>query len=82
MGVSGPKEVADLCQKHGVLLVSERLKTSAQSHETFQKLLVLSSATKTFYTKNSFTIIENENLRKAFKQKHWQTINMKFQILV
>ena len=34
--------------------------------------LVLSSATKTFNiagTKNSFTIIENEDLRKAFKQK-------------
>ena len=76
--------VADLCQKHGVLLVSDEihqdlalygnkhisLNTISNAYKDFT--LVLSSATKTFNiagTKNSFTIIENEDLRKAFKQK-------------
>ena len=77
-------KVADLCQKHGVLLVSDEIhqdlalygnkhismNTISDAYKDFT--LVLSSATKTFNiagTKNSFTIIENENLRKAFKQK-------------
>ena len=77
-------KVADLCQKHGVLLVSDEihqdlalygnkhisLNTISDAYKDFT--LVLSSATKTFNiagTKNSFTIIENEDLRKAFKQK-------------
>ncbi len=76
--------VADLCQKHGVLLVSDEihqdlalygnkhisLNTLSNAYKDFT--LVLSSATKTFNiagTKNSFTIIENEDLRKSFKQK-------------
>ena len=76
--------VADLCQKHGVLLVSDEihqdlalygnkhisLNTISNAYKDFT--LVLSSATKTFNiagTKNSFTIIENEDLRKSFKQK-------------
>ena len=76
--------VADLCQKHGVLLVSDEihqdlalygnkhisLNTISDAYKDFT--LVLSSATKTFNiagTKNSFTIIENEDLRKSFKQK-------------
>lgn len=77
-------KVADLCQKHGVLLVSDEIhqdlalygnkhismNTISDAYKDFT--LVLSSATKTFNiagTKNSFTIIENEDLRKAFKQK-------------
>ena len=77
-------KVADLCQKHGVLLVSDEIhqdlalygnkhismNTISDAYKDFT--LVLSSATKTFNiagTKNSFTIIENEALRKAFKQK-------------
>ena len=77
-------KVADLCQKHGVLLVSDEihqdlalygnkhisLNTISDAYKDFT--LVLSSATKTFNiagTKNSFTIIENEDLRKSFKQK-------------
>ena len=77
-------KVADLCQKHGVLLVSDEIhqdlalygnkhvsmNTISDAYKDFT--LVLSSATKTFNiagTKNSFTIIENEDLRKTFKQK-------------
>ena len=46
------------------------LNTISNAYKDFT--LVLSSATKTFNiagTKNSFTIIENEDLRKSFKQK-------------
>ena len=67
-------KVADLCQKHGVLLVSDEIhqdlalygnkhismNTISDAYKDFT--LVLSSATKTFNiagTKNSFTIIEN-----------------------
>ena len=74
-------KVADLCQKHGVLLVSDEIhqdlalygnkhismNTISDAYKDFT--LVLSSATKTFNiagTKNSFTIIENEDLRKTF----------------
>ncbi len=73
-------KVADLCQKHGVLLVSDEIhqdlalygnkhismNTISDAYKDFT--LVLSSATKTFNiagTKNSFTIIENEDLRKS-----------------
>ena len=78
------EKIGQLCQKHGVLLVSDEIhqdlalygnkhismNTISDAYKDFT--LVLSSATKTFNiagTKNSFTIIENEDLRKAFKQK-------------
>ena len=92
--------VADLCQKHGVLLVSDEihqdlalygnkhisLNTISNAYKDFT--LVLSSATKTFNiagTKNSFTIIENEDLRKSLRllnKNNWLIINTKFQLLV
>ena len=77
-------KVADLCQKHGVLLVSDEIHQDLAlygnkhiSMNTFQMLtrtlpwcLVRLLKPLIFAgTKNSFTIIENEDLRKAFKQK-------------
>lgn len=86
-------KVADLCQKYGVILVSDEihqdlalygnkhisLNTISDAYKDFT--LVLGSATKTFNiagTKNSFTIIENPELRKAFK--HQQLANNQHEI--
>ena len=78
-------KVADLCQKHGVLLVSDEIhqdlalygnkhismNTISDAYKDFT--LVLSSATKTFNiagTKKAvLPLSKNEDLRKAFKTK-------------
>lgn len=77
------RTVAELCRKHGVLLVSDEIHQDlalfGNKHHSFNTLgdysdfaIVLSSATKTFNvagTKNSFAIIENPELREAFKKR-------------
>jgi len=76
-------KVAKLCQKHGVILVSDEIHQDltlfGNQHHTINTVgdykdftVVLSSATKTFNvagTKNSFAIIENPDLRAAFKER-------------
>ncbi|EHI73315.1 class II aminotransferase [Streptococcus criceti] len=75
--------VAELCRKHGVILVSDEIHQDlalfGHKHHSINTLgdfqdftVVLSSATKTFNiagTKNSFAIIENSALRAAFKKR-------------
>ena len=78
------EKIGRLCQKHGVLLVSDEIHQDLalfgnkhQSfntvHEDFKEFsLILSSATKTFNiagTKNSYAIIENPKLRLAFQKR-------------
>lgn len=78
------QKVGELCQKHGVILVSDEIHQDLtlfghQHHsintvdETFKEFTVLlGSATKTFNiagTKNSFVIIQNPDLRKAFRYR-------------
>lgn len=82
------KEVLDkigqLCQKHGVLLVSDEIHQDlalfGNKHQSFNTVnedfkefsLILSSATKTFNiagTKNSYAIIENPKLRLTFQKR-------------
>ncbi|HEL2057563.1 TPA: pyridoxal phosphate-dependent aminotransferase [Streptococcus suis] len=77
-------ELGAICQKHGVILVSDEIhqdltlfghehhsfNTVSPNHKEFS--VILSSATKTFNiagTKNSFAIIENPQLRKAFTKR-------------
>ncbi len=77
-------QVAQLCKKHDVILVSDEihqdlalfgnkhlsLNTIDESFKDFT--LILGSATKTFNiagTKNSFAIIENDKLRQRFKTR-------------
>lgn len=77
------EKIGRLCQKHGVILVSDEIHQDltlfGHVHVSFNTIapefkefsLILSSATKTFNiagTKNSFVIIENEQLRKAFQK--------------
>lgn len=74
-------QVALLCQRHGVLLVSDEIhqdltlfghrhhSINTVSREFADFSILLSSATKTFNiagTKNSFAVIENPVLRKKF----------------
>ena len=76
------EKIGHLCQKHGVLLVSDEIHQDlvlfGNRHVCFNTVdpsfkdftLVLSSATKTFNiagTKNSYAIIENDALRKSFQ---------------
>lgn len=76
--------VGTICQKHGVLLVSDEIHQDltlyGHRHHSFNTVeeafkefsIILSSATKTFNiagTKNSFAIIENPTLRKAFTKR-------------
>lgn len=76
--------VGQLCQKHGVILVSDEIHQDLtlfnHQHHSFNTVddqfkgfsIVLSSATKTFNiagTKNSFAIIENPELRKIFAKR-------------
>ena len=76
--------IGRLCQKHGVVLVSDEIHQDltlyGHKHDTFNTVdenfkdfsIILSSATKTFNiagTKNSFAIIENPSIRKAFAKR-------------
>ena len=78
------KKIGQLCQKHGVLLVSDEIHQDlalfGNKHQSFNTVnedfkefsLILSSATKTFNiagTKNSYAIIENPKLRLAFQKR-------------
>ena len=76
--------IGRLCQKHGVVLVSDEIHQDlalyGHKNDTFNTVdenfkdfsIILSSATKTFNiagTKNSFAIIENPSIRKAFAKR-------------
>ncbi len=78
------RQIGELCQKHGVLIVSDEIHQDlvlfGNKHHSFNTLspdfkdfaIVLSSATKTFNiagTKNSFALIENKTLRDKFKRQ-------------
>ena len=78
------EKIGQLCQKHGVLLVSDEIHQDlalfGNKHQSFTTVnedfkefsLILSSATKTFNiagTKNSYAIIENPKLRLAFQKR-------------
>ena len=78
------EKIGNLCQKHGVLLVSDEIHQDlalfGHKHQSFNTVnpdfknfaLVLSSATKTFNiagTKNSYAVIENPKLRVAFQKR-------------
>ena len=78
------EKIGQLCQKHGVLLVSDEIHQDlalfGNKHQSFNTVnedfkefsLILSSATKTFNiagTKNSYAIIENPKLRVAFQKR-------------
>ena len=78
------EKIGQLCQKHGVLLVSDEIHQDlalfGNKHQSFNTVnedfkefsLILSSATKTFNiagTKNSYAIIENSKLRLAFQKR-------------
>ena len=78
------EKIGRLCQKHGVLLVSDEIHQDlalfGNKHQSFNTVnedfkefsLILSSATKTFNiagTKNSYAIIENSKLRLAFQKR-------------
>ena len=78
------EKIGQLCQKYGVLLVSDEIHQDlalfGNKHKSFNAVnedfkefsLVLSSATKTFNiagTKNSYAIIENPKLRAAFQKR-------------
>ena len=87
------QKIGQLCQKHGVILVSDEIHQDLtlydNKHHSINTIdpsfkdfsLVLTSATKTFNiagTKNSFAIIENPKLRKAFSQQ--QLVNNKHEV--
>ena len=89
--------VADLCQKHGVLLVSDEihqdlalygnkhisLNTISNAYKDFT--LVLSSATKTFNiagTKNSSPLLKMKTCVNPLNKNNWLIIKTKFQLLV
>ena len=78
------EKIGQLCQKHGVLLVSDEIHQDlalfGNKHQSFNTVnedfkefsLILSSVTKTFNiagTKNSYAIIENPKLRLAFQKR-------------
>ncbi|MFS1663084.1 MalY/PatB family protein [Streptococcus sp. zg-JUN1979] len=87
------EKIGQLCQKYGVILVSDEIHQDltlfSHKHHTINTVdeafkdfsVVLTSATKTFNiagTKNSFAIIENETLKKAFT--HQQLVNNQHEI--
>lgn len=78
------EKIGQLCQKHGVLLVSDEIHQDlalfGHKHHSFNTVnpdfkdfsIILSSATKTFNiagTKNSYAIIESPKLRVAFQKR-------------
>ncbi len=77
------EKIGRLCQKYGVLLVSDEIHQDltlfGHEHQSFNTVspdfkdfsLILASATKTFNiagTKNSYAVIENPSLRHQFKK--------------
>ncbi|MDR1606116.1 MAG: pyridoxal phosphate-dependent aminotransferase [Streptococcaceae bacterium] len=76
-------KVAELCKKHQVILISDEIHQDlalfGHQHHSINTVgdygefaIVLTSATKTFNiagTKNAFTMIENETLRKKFQRQ-------------
>ena len=77
------EKIAELCQKHGVLLISDEIHQDlalfGNKHHSFNTVrnsnknfsIILASATKTFNiagTKNSFAIIQNKSLRQKFQR--------------
>lgn len=77
-------KVGEICRKYGVILVSDEIHQDlalfGHKHHTINTVsdnfkdftVLLSSATKTFNiagTKNSFAVIENPELRQAFKER-------------
>lgn len=90
-------KVADLCQKHGVLLISDEIhqdlalygnkhismNTISDAYKDFT--LVLSSAIKTFNIAGPKTVLLSLKMKtyvKPLNKSNWQIINMKFQPLV
>lgn len=78
------EKIGRLCQKYGVLVVSDEIHQDLtlfeHEHQSFNTVspdfkdfsLILSSATKTFNiagTKNSYAVIENSSLRHQFKKR-------------
>ena len=78
------EKIGRLCQKYGVLLVSDEIHQDltlfGHEHQSFNTVspdfkdfsLILASATKTFNiagTKNSYAVIENPSLRHQFKKR-------------
>ena len=78
------EKVGQLCQKHGVILISDEIHQDlalfGNKHLSFNTVspdfkdftIILGSATKTFNiagTKNSYAIIEDPSLRKAFTKQ-------------
>ena len=78
------EKVGQLCQKHGVILISDEIHQDlalfGNKHLSFNTVspdfkdfaIILGSATKTFNiagTKNSYAIIEDPSLRKAFAKQ-------------
>ena len=78
------EKIGRLCQKYGVLLVSDEIHQDltlfGHEHQSFNTVspdfkdfsLILTSATKTFNiagTKNSYAVIENPSLRHQFKKR-------------
>ena len=78
------EKIGQLCQKHGVLLVSDEIHQDlalfGHKHHSFNTVnpdfkefaIVLTSATKTFNiagTKNSYAVIENPKLRLAYQKR-------------
>ncbi|NRG69312.1 pyridoxal phosphate-dependent aminotransferase [Streptococcus suis] len=87
------EKIGQLCRKHKVVLVSDEIHQDltlyGNKHHSFNTVdvdfkdfsIILSSATKTFNiagTKNSFAIIENPDLRKAFTRR--QLVNNQHEI--
>ena len=78
------EKIGLLCQKYGVLLVSDEIHQDltlfGHKHQSFNTVspdfkdfsLILASATKTFNiagTKNSYAVIENPSLRQQFQKR-------------
>lgn len=78
------EKIGRLCQQYGVILVSDEIHQDlalfGHKHVSFNTVspdfkdfsLILASATKTFNiagTKNSYAVIENPSLRRAFQQQ-------------
>ncbi|MFA9413502.1 MalY/PatB family protein [Streptococcus sp. E29BA] len=78
------KRLGEICRQHGVIMVSDEIHQDltlwGKRHQSFYTVdrsfaefaIILASATKTFNiagTKNSFVLIKNPDLRKAFTDR-------------